>query len=128
MAVALVGFVLAASTLNTAARYIACFLFATGAYSANSIIIGWASATCGQTPEKKAAALSIINTVSMASFIYTPYLYPKTDGPRYLMAMVTNPAFVTAVIVCVWIMRIWLQRKNKQLQRDSADVRLLYAY
>lgn len=64
----------------------------------------------------------------MASFIYTPYLYPKGDGPRYLMAMVTNAAFVTAVIACVWIMRVWLQAKNRKLKRDSADVRLLYAY
>jgi hypothetical protein len=128
MAVAAVGFIIAAATLNTAARYIACFLFATGAYSANSIIIGWCSATCGQTPEKKAAALSIINTVSMASFIYTPYLYPKSDGPRYLMAMTANAAMVLAVIVCVWGMRVWLQVKNRGLKRENADVRLLYAY
>ena len=128
MAVAAVGFIMAAATLNTAARYIACFLFATGAYAGNSIIIGWCSATCGQTPEKKAAALSIINTVSMASFIYTPYLYPKSDAPKYLMAMVTNAAFVVAVIALVWVMRFWLQAKNKQMKRDNADVRLLYAY
>lgn len=144
MLVAVIGFVMAGSTLNTGARYLSCFLFATGelqmlvnrtaqtddtgAYSANSIILGWVSATCGQTPEKKAAALSIVNTISMASFIYTPYLYPKTDGPRYLMAMVSNAAFVVGVIVCTWGMRVWLQMRNKELKRENADVRLLYAY
>lgn len=128
MLVAVLGFAIAAGTLNTAARYISCFLFATGAYSANSIILGWVSATCGQTPEKKAAALSIVNTISMASFIYTPYLYPKSDGPRYLMAMVSNAAFVLGVIACTWGMRVWLQAKNKELKRENADVRLLYAY
>jgi len=64
----------------------------------------------------------------MASFIYTPYLYPKSDAPKYLMAMVTNAAFVVAVIALVWVMRFWLQAKNKQMKRDNADVRLLYAY
>lgn len=52
--IAIVGFVLAAATLNTAARYVACFIFAMGAYSVNSVIIGWASSTLSQTKEKKA--------------------------------------------------------------------------
>jgi multisubunit Na+/H+ antiporter MnhG subunit len=52
--VAIVGFVIAASTLNTAGRYIACFIFPMGAYSVNSVIIGWASSTLSQTREKKA--------------------------------------------------------------------------
>lgn len=128
MLVALVGFVMAAATLSTAPRYLACFLFASGAYSANSIIIGWVAATCGQTPEKKAAALSIMNCISMASFIYTPYLYPASAGPKYLMAMAANAAFVTGVIACTWAMRIWLQRTNKKMLLRDSETRLLYAY
>lgn len=54
LTVAIVGFVIAASTLNTAGRYIACFIFPVGAYSVNSVIIGWASSTLSQTKEKKA--------------------------------------------------------------------------
>lgn len=33
LVVAIAGFVMAASTLNTAARYVACFIFPVGAYS-----------------------------------------------------------------------------------------------
>jgi multisubunit Na+/H+ antiporter MnhG subunit len=55
--IAIVGFVIAASSLNTAARYVACFIFPVGAYSVNSVIIGWASSTLGQTKEKKAVSL-----------------------------------------------------------------------
>jgi len=56
--VAIVGFVMAAAspTTNTAARYVACFIFPVGAYSVNSVIIGWASSTLGQTKEKKAVS------------------------------------------------------------------------
>jgi multisubunit Na+/H+ antiporter MnhG subunit len=59
--VAVVGFVIAASTLNTAGRYIACFIFPMGAYSVNSVIIGWASSTLSQTKEKKAVVLAMTN-------------------------------------------------------------------
>jgi multisubunit Na+/H+ antiporter MnhG subunit len=58
--VAIVGFVIAASTLNTAGRYVACFIFPIGAYSVNSVIIGWASSTLSQTKEKKAVSLLVL--------------------------------------------------------------------
>jgi hypothetical protein len=44
--------------LNTAGRYIACFIFPMGAYSVNSVIIGWASSTLSQTKEKKAVCFA----------------------------------------------------------------------
>lgn len=57
LAVAIAGFALAAATLNTAARYVACFIFPMGAYAVNSVIIGWAASTLSQTKEKKAVSL-----------------------------------------------------------------------
>lgn len=128
MVVALVGFIMAASSLHTGVRFVSLFLFATGSYSANSIIIGWVAASCGQTQEKKAGALSIMNCIAMASFIYTPYLYPASDGPRYLMAMSANAAFVTGVIVLTWVMRTWLVSINKKMRQQDANTKLLFAY
>lgn len=52
MGAALTGFVISCVTLNTPARYISCFLFASGAYAVNSVILGWVSASMGQTTEK----------------------------------------------------------------------------
>lgn len=63
LGIAIVGFTVAAATLNTAARYVACFIFAMGAYSVNSVIIGWASSTLSQTKEKKAVSKSRTWTV-----------------------------------------------------------------
>lgn len=54
LSIGIVGFALAAATLNTAARYVACFIFPMGAYAVNSVIIGWAASTLSQTKEKKA--------------------------------------------------------------------------
>ncbi|PSN70344.1 MFS general substrate transporter [Corynespora cassiicola Philippines] len=126
MGIALTGFVISAVTLNTAARYVSCFMFASGSYSVNSVILGWVSATLGQTTEKKAVSLSMINVVSMASFIYTPYLYPESDGPKYIIAMSSNACFAFATIAAAWVLRAWLMLINKRLQRDNVGV--FYAY
>jgi hypothetical protein len=69
-----------------------------------------------------------MNCIAMTSFIFTPYLYPKSDGPRYLTAMSANAGFVAAVILLTFIMRFWLQRVNKIMRRDDPSTRLLYAY
>jgi hypothetical protein len=126
MGIAVVGFLISATTLNLAARYVSCFLFASGVYSVNSVILGWVSGTLGQTPEKKAMSLSIVNVVSMASFIYTPYLYPKSDGPKYVIAMSSNASFAAASIAAAWGLRVWLQVQNRRLRRDGGNV--FYAY
>lgn len=126
MGLATVGFIISAVTLNVAARYISCFLFASGVYSVNSVILGWVSATLGQTPEKKAVSLSMVNMVSMASFIYTPYLYPKSDGPKYVIAMSANASFAFATVVAAWGMRAWLQVQNRKMKQQGGSV--YYAY
>lgn len=128
MAMALVGFITAAATLNTGARYLSCFLFSAGVYSVNSCILGWVSATLGQTAEKKAISLSFVNIVANASYIYTPYLYPSSDGPRYLSAMGANAGFSAGTVICAWILKVWLMAENKKLRASGSAEGLAYAY
>lgn len=128
MGAALVGFIISCATMNVAARYISCFLFASGAYAVNSVILGWVSATLGQTTEKKAVSLSIVNVVANASYIYTAYLYPESNGPRYLIAMSSNAAFAFATIACAWVLRFWLKSTNRNLRRSGPEVQTFYAY
>lgn len=128
MSAAIIGFVISCATLNRAARYISCFLFTPGAYAVNSMILGWVSATLGSTPEKKAVSLSIVNVVANASYIYTAYLYPSSDDPRYLTAMASNAAFAAACIAGSWGMRVWLVRINKKLDAAGDVSATRYAY
>jgi len=131
MGAAMIGFVISCVTLNTAARYVACFLFASGAYAVNSVILGWVSATLGQTSEKKAVSLSIVNVVANASYIYTAYLYPKSDGPKYLTAMASNAGFAFATIASAWALRFWLMGTNRRIREGKiagAQKGVLYAY
>lgn len=128
MGLAMAGFIIAACTLNTATRYVACFFFSVGVYAVNACILGWVSATLGQTMEKKAISYSFVNMVANASYIYTPYLFPKSDGPRYLTGMGASAGFAGGVIVCVWILRFWLQATNRKMRREFPEGQLAYAY
>ncbi|RXG50457.1 hypothetical protein VDGE_09088 [Verticillium dahliae] len=125
---AVAGFALAAASLNTAARYVACFIFAAGAYSVNSVIIGWASSTLGQTKEKKAVVLAMTNVGGQIGYIYGAYLWPKSDSPRYAIGFGASAAFAFGSIVCAWVIRVLLIRENKRIRASGADHGNLYGY
>lgn len=126
--VAVFGFVLGCATLNTGARYFAMVVFAIGTYAVNSIILGWVSSTLGQTKEKKASSLAIVNTIANVSFIWTPYLWPSSDEPRYTIAMASSAAFSIATATGAWVMKIWLMRLNKKIRQSSNEAVLRFAY
>jgi hypothetical protein len=69
---AIIGFIIAIATTNTGARYFAIFVFTTGVYSISGINLGWVVSTCGQTKEKRAVSLAVVNTISNVATIYTP--------------------------------------------------------
>jgi MFS family permease len=127
-AIAVFGFVLGCATLNTGARYFAMCVFSIGTYAVNSIILGWVSATCSQTKEKKASSLAIVNCIAVASFIWTPYMWPKSDEPRYVMAMSSSAALSVATAAGAWWMRVWLMRENKKIRQSENEAVVFYAY
>lgn len=126
--VAVVGFVIAASTLNTVGRYIACFIFPVGAYSVNSVIISWASSTLSQTKEKKAVVLAMTNVGGQIGYIYGAYLWPKTDSPRYAIGFGASAGFALCSIVCAWIIRMMLIKENKRIRASTSEHINLYGY
>jgi hypothetical protein len=138
---------LGCATLNTGARYFAMVVFVVGTYAVNSIILGWVSATCGQTKEKKSISLAIVNTIANASFIWTPvsiplcimflvigadicsqYLWMEEDEPRYTIAMSSSAAFSIACASGAWAMRIWLKRTNRKIRQSNNETILAFAY
>ncbi|KAJ0380208.1 hypothetical protein COL26b_001320 [Colletotrichum chrysophilum] len=97
-------------------------------YAVDSIILGWVSATCSQTKEKKASSLAIVNCIAVSSFIWTPYMWPKSDEPRYVMAMSTSAALSVATAAGAWSMRFWLKHENKKIRQSEDENVLFYAY
>ncbi|KAI5917470.1 major facilitator superfamily transporter [Camillea tinctor] len=128
LVVAIIGFVLAASTMNTAARYIACFIFPVGAYSVNSVIIGWAATTLSQTVEKKAVVLAMTNVAGQIGYIYGAYLWPDYDEPRYRIGFGASAGFALLSICCAWVIRMWLIQENRKIRASTSEHVNLYEY
>ncbi|CCF45444.1 major facilitator superfamily transporter [Colletotrichum higginsianum] len=127
-AVAVVGFVSAAATLNLAGRYISMVIFTIGTYGVNSLILGWCGSVCGQTKEKKAAALAAVTTIMNISFIWTPYLWPSSDEPRYAIAMGSSAGFSIATAALAWLVKIILKKRNAKLRASHDETGVFYVY
>ena len=119
MAVAIAGFAISAGTLNIPARYFASFLYCAGAFAANATVYSWAAGSLNQTPEKRACATAIINLLSQLGNIWSPYFFPETDGPRYVIAMLLMMAFSVLSIVASLFMKFLLKRENKKLLAEA---------
>ncbi|KAJ0327819.1 hypothetical protein COL922a_013386 [Colletotrichum nupharicola] len=128
LGLAIVGFAMTCGSQNNAVRYTATFLYATGAYSVGSVILGWVSNTLSQTPEKKAVAYSLVNVTANLAYIYCAYLWPSSDGPKYMMGFSSMIAFAATSIMCAWAMRVWLIRVNKKIRESEDENVKLYAY
>ncbi|KAL5417683.1 hypothetical protein PMIN06_009502 [Paraphaeosphaeria minitans] len=127
-AVATIGFVSACATMDLAGRYVSMVIFTIGTYGVNSLILGWCGSTCGQTKEKKAVAIGIVTTIMNASFIWTPYLWPKTDEPRYAIALGSSAGFSVATAVLAWVAKIIMKKRNKALRESNDESGNLYVY
>lgn len=48
--------------------------------------------------------------------IWTSYLYPRSDGPRYVRAMAVNSAAAFIVVCAATMLRLMLVRLNERLE------------
>jgi hypothetical protein len=119
MVVAIAGFAISAATLNRPARYFASFLYCAGAFAANATVYSWAASSLNQTPEKRACATAIVNLLSQFGNIWSPYFFPSTDGPRYVMAMLLMMGFSALSIVASLLMKVLLKKENKKLLAEA---------
>jgi hypothetical protein len=126
--VAIFGFVLGALVTNTGVKYFSMVVFTIGTYAVNSLILGWVGSTCGQSTEKKAAAISIVTTVMNASFIWTPYLWDPKDAPQYQPAMFSSAAFSAGTAAVAWVVKIIMKRRNQRLRQSEDEVQTFYVY
>jgi hypothetical protein len=115
MLVAAVGFVISAATLNIGVRYFASFLFICGCFSANAGVFSWISSTLNQSPEKKSAAVALINLLSQLGNIWSPYFFRPQDATRYLLAMLLMMAFAFLSVGTVFAMKWSLRRANRRI-------------
>ena len=120
--VALAGIIITMSTTNIAARYFALFLMLPGTYGCFQISNAW-MANIGARPRKKRAiSLAMNNSVGNLALVWTPYLYPASEGPRYMKAWSVNVSLTAVTIVSSIILSIILRRDNKKMDALEATI------
>ncbi|KAF7958158.1 hypothetical protein EAE96_003720 [Botrytis aclada] len=116
---AFISFAIAAGTTKFAPRYLAMCLMVGANYSGYVVALSWISNVLPRPPSKRAAALAGINALSNVAQIYSPYLYPTGDAPRYAKAMYVNLSMSVVSIVFATILRFHLVKLNKKLDRGE---------
>ncbi|KAK0642834.1 putative transporter [Lasiodiplodia hormozganensis] len=122
LAMAIVGFVVAAATLNTGARYFAMILMVVGGHGSNAVVVAWTQKTMLRPRVKRAAAVAFVNAIGNTSQVFSSYLYPDESAPRYTLAMSANSAFALVGIFMALLIRLVLQKANRDLERGTRSI------
>lgn len=69
--------------------------------------------------KKRAIALAMNNAIGNTALVWTPYLYPKSDGPRYTMAWSVNLALTVVTLLSALMLHTFLRKENKKM--DAVD-------
>ena len=117
----IIGFTICVSTLNIAARYVGIMIFVGATYGVNNLTLGWASSVMGETNQKRAIVIAICNTAGNLASVYSPFLWPDSDSPRYVTAMTSSIGFSLAVIGLALGLRFMLRRINRKMREENPD-------
>ncbi|KAF8076337.1 MFS general substrate transporter [Lyophyllum atratum] len=116
----ILGFVIAVSTMNTAARYVSLFLMAQS-YAGFIVLYAWMSNTFPRPPSKRAVALALINAFSQLGNIAGSYVWPKAWGPTYRNSYAICISTSGFSILLCWAFRRYLISLNKKLDKEEEE-------
>ncbi|KDN41595.1 MFS general substrate transporter [Tilletiaria anomala UBC 951] len=122
LVVGIAGFIISASTMNTAARFVGLFLMAPS-YAGYVVILTWISNTIHRPTTKRAVALAGINAFSQLGNIAGSYIWQKKKfGPRYWQSNLICTCMFLVGIALALAMRVRLARDNRALDRKYGTV------
>ncbi|KAL4241993.1 MFS transporter superfamily protein [Abortiporus biennis] len=116
----IVGFIIAVSTMNTAARYVALFLMAQS-YAGFITFLAWISNSIPRPPSKRAVALAWINAFSQLGNIAGSYVWPTGWGPTYKNSYAICIATNGLAIVMCYVFKRHLDNMNKEIERREQE-------
>ena len=106
--------------LSPAWRYIGIFPAATGFFAAITIIITW-TINNQRSDSARGTGVAMLNYVGQLGPMVGVGLFPDDDGPYYVKGMAVCAAFMGAVGILAWWLRIILQRENRKLGLGNGD-------
>jgi len=117
----ILGFTIAMSTMNTAARYVSLFLMAQS-YSGFICFLAWASGSISRPPSKRAVSLALINSVSSLGNVSGSYVWPQGWGPSYFSSYAICILASTLGIVMCLLFRRHLAFLNREASRREVEI------
>jgi MFS family permease len=114
------GIIITIATTNVPARYFALFLMLPGAYGCFQVSNAWMANIAARPQKKRAIALALNNSIGNTALVWTPYLYPKGDGPKYTMAWSVNLGLTVVTALSALALSFCLQRENKKMDEMDA--------
>ncbi|OCB84400.1 MFS general substrate transporter [Sanghuangporus baumii] len=118
--IGMIGFIIAISTMNTAARYVSLCLMALS-YCGYIIMFAWISTSVPRPPSKRAVAIAFINCFSQTGNIAGSYMWPKMWGPSYRKSYGICIALQSLAIFMCWILHMHLKALNAQLEKEEQE-------
>ncbi|TBU32958.1 sugar transporter [Dichomitus squalens] len=113
------GFVIALSTMNTAARYVSLFLMAQS-YAGFVVLYTWVSSSFPRPPSKRAVVFAVVNAFSQLGNIAGSYVWPSAWGPTYRKSYAICISTAGCTIAMCYIFKLHLAHLNRELEREEA--------
>ncbi|KAF9240842.1 MFS general substrate transporter [Melanogaster broomeanus] len=115
---AIVGLLMAMSTMNTAVRYMSMFLIAQS-WTGVVVFFAWVSNSISRPPSKRAVALAFINSFSSVGDVIGSYVWPSKWGPSYANSCAICIAVNALFILMLWVFRQHLKHLNEELEAEE---------
>jgi sugar phosphate permease len=119
-AISIVGYGMLMSNGNSRTHYAGCFLVAMGLYVAVGIPLAWLPSN-NPRYGKRTTATGLQLTIGNASGIMAPFLYPTSEGPRFIKGHAITLALVGFAIFLLGYMSIYFQAANLKRARGEED-------
>ncbi|EGN93087.1 hypothetical protein SERLA73DRAFT_98475 [Serpula lacrymans var. lacrymans S7.3] len=116
----IIGFVIAISTMNTAARYVSLFLMAQS-YAGFVVMYAWMSNSFPRPPSKRAVSLALINAFSQLGNVAGSYIWPSNWGPTYRYSYGICIATSGTAVVMSWVFRQHLAYLNRKAEEEEEE-------
>jgi membrane protein insertase Oxa1/YidC/SpoIIIJ len=82
--------------------------------------------TLSRTPENRATSATIVNVFGHFGNIMSPYFFPTTDAPRYLIAMLCMASMAVLTVVRALSTKFVVKRESKKLKVAAEETGMMY--
>ncbi|KAJ5749374.1 vitamin H transporter [Penicillium nucicola] len=97
---------------NFTVRYVLLVLMAAGLWATNGGTLAYASsAFAGMNPKVRGVSLALVNALGNLAQVYGSYLFPDSDGPKYLMGFAVISAMLALGVAVFILLHIWFRRQ-----------------